>query len=538
MKKVLSFVLAVVLIVTSLMSLTVSSAVYMIGDLDNDGTINGKDGNMLKRCIAGAAILDDIRCGDVDKNGIINGTDNNLLLQYLAGVYIIEQPEEEPETPDVPVLSKVEIQEYTVVYPENGSVYEQYAAEILCDYVKDNYAVELALTDDTATEVEYEILVGNTNRSESAVNIEFADNQYILKTDGKKLVLLGKDYMVGGAVGDLTHYCMSDGYVVVDTIPTVDTVLNYTPVEGDNVILMIGDGMGFNHIDFASLYTRVWWPEWNYEGFIAESFPNQGESITYCVQDMLGDYSFQRIITDSAASGTAMSTGWKTQRRKLGINRYDQEVKNVREMAHDLGYKTAVLSTEPSSGATPSAFLVHCPDRGDATTILAQQAELIANNEVTLIKGDINDNLLADTKDAIDLISTDSDGFFIMIEESYIDKASEKIPSGQYTYDDLAHYMVRFNSSIQYAATFTAATPGTVLIVTADHETGVMTSGGMISNGGNHSNLNVPIYAMGYGTEYFNGIAVENVKIGQFIADIYGYMGPTDDISGIVDNPY
>ena len=42
----------------------------------------------------------------------------------------------------------------------------------------------------------------------------------------------------------------------------------------------------------------------------------------------------------------------------------------------------------------------------------------------------------------------------------------------------------------------------------------------------------------GYGTEYFNGIAVENVKIGQFIADIYGYLGPTDDISGIVDNPY
>jgi len=536
MKKSLSFILAVVMIISTLMSFTVSSVNYLIGDLDNDGTINGKDGNVLKRYIAGAAFVDDIRSADINQDSSVNGTDTNLLLQYLAGVYIIEQPkEEEPEVPDV---SSVDIADYTVVYPENGSVYELYAAEILCDYVEDNFDTTLPLVADSADEVTYEILVGNTNREESAVDVEFGDNQYMLKSDGTKLVLLGKDYMVGGAVGDLTHYCISDGRIVIDTIPVADTVCDYKPVEGDNVILMIGDGMGFNHVNFASLYTSVWWPEWNYEGFIAESFPNQGESITYCVLEMLGDYSFQRQITDSAASGTAMSSGWKTQRRKLGINRYDQEVKNVREMAHDLGYKTAVLSTEPSSGATPSAFLVHCPDRGDAETILAQQADLIANNEVTLIKGDIHDNLLADTKDALDIISTDSDGFFIMIEESYIDKASEKIPLGQYTYDDLAHYMVRFNSSIQYAATFTAATPGTTLIVTADHETGVMTTNGMISNGGNHSNLNVPIYAMGYGTEYFDGVAVENVMIGRFIANIYGYKGPTDDISGIVDNPY
>ena len=104
MKKVLSFVLAVVLIVTSLMSLTVSSAVYMIGDLDNDGTINGKDGNVLKRCIAGATIIDDIRCADINKDDTVNGTDNNLLLQYLAGVYIIEQPEEEPAEVEIPSL--------------------------------------------------------------------------------------------------------------------------------------------------------------------------------------------------------------------------------------------------------------------------------------------------------------------------------------------------------------------------------------------------------------------------------------------------
>ncbi len=535
MKKLLSFVLAVIFVFSTLAALTVSSASYVIGDLDNDGSINGKDANILKRYISGAGDIADLRCGDINKDGNVNGTDSNFLLRYIAGVYVIDQPKDEPEVPE---LSTVAIEEYVVVYPADGSVYELYAAEILCDYVSDNCGVELSLVDDTAAETDYEILVGETNRAESTIDAEIADNQYLLKADGTKLVLLGKDYMVGGAVGELTHYYLVDGDVCVDSIATTDVVLDYEPVEGDNVILMIGDGMGFNHVEFSSLYTSVWWPEWNYEGFIAKSFPNQGESITYCVLDMLGDYSFQRQITDSAASGTAMSTGWKTQRRKLGINRYDQTVKNVREMAYDLGYKTAVLSTEPSSGATPSAFLVHCPDRGDAETILAQQAELIANNEVTLIKGDIHDNLLADTKEALDLISTDSEGFFIMIEESYIDKASEKIPLGQYTYDDLAHYMVRFNSSIQYAATFTAATPGTVLIVTADHETGVMTTGGMISNGGNHSNLNVPIYAMGYGTECFDGVAVENVKIGKFIADIYDYVGPTDDISGIVNNDY
>ena len=68
MKKALSLVLAIVMILSSLMTLTVSSASYMIGDLDNDGIINGKDGNILKRCIAGATIIDDTRCADINKS--------------------------------------------------------------------------------------------------------------------------------------------------------------------------------------------------------------------------------------------------------------------------------------------------------------------------------------------------------------------------------------------------------------------------------------------------------------------------------------
>ena len=149
---------------------------------------------------------------------------------------------------------------------------------------------------------------------------------------------------------------------------------------------------------------------------------------------------------------------------------------------------------------------------------IAQQAALVENEEITYLKGESYDNLLDDTKTALDLISTDSDGFFVMIEEAYIDKASHKLGAGTYTLADLVSYVRRFNSSIEYAATFTAATPGTILIVTADHETASLTSTGGYDATGNHSNVNVPIFAIGYGTECFNGTTVDNTDIADFMA--------------------
>ena len=528
MKRLLSVILTLAMLASSFFVFNVSSADYIVGDLNGDGRINSLDSNLLARTLAGGISSVDLKLADINGDGQLNSIDYTLFLRAISGYYEIPQPGDDDEE-----VEGTAIEMYTVVYPEVATVYETYAAEILCDWVSDNCGVELECVPDTAEETDHEILIGNTNRAASSTGAVFENNQYLLKADGNKLVLQGKDYMIGGAVGDLTYYNIANNKVLVDKISADNTVLNFTPVEGDNVILMIGDGMGFNHIAFTEFYLRR---DPTYEGFIAESFQNQGEAITYCLSELKPDFTFDRIITDSAASGTALSSGWKTQKGFLGLNAFEGEITNIREVAYGMGYKTAVISTEGTTGATPAAFTVHTNSRANDQDIVDQQAALVANGEIDYLKGESYDNLLDDTKEALDIISTDSDGFFIMIEEAYIDKACHKLGKGDYTIGDLANYVRRYNTAIQYAATFTAANPGTVLIVTADHETGSLTKTGGYDAGGNHSNVNVPVFAMGYGTEYFNGTAVDNTEIAEFMAGVYGLESFGGDYTNVNDN--
>lgn len=525
MKRTLSLIIAVVMIIFSMVVFNVSSASYTVGDLNNDGEINSLDSNCLRKFLAGAYDLSDNRCADINGDGTVSVIDAATMLKVLAGIYTIVQPEEEVEGTDIEL--------YTVVYPADATVYEIYAAEILCDWVNDNCGVELVCVDDTAAEVEYEILIGNTNREESATGAAFENNQYLLKQDAKKLVLQGKDYMIGGAVGELTYYNIDEDVVTIDNIATENVVLDYSPVEGDSVILMIGDGMGFNHVDFTKFYLRR---DPTYQGFIAQNLPNTGDCTTYCLSGLKGDYTFDKITTDSAAAGTALATGWKTQKGYLGQNGFGADVVNIREVAHNLGYKTGVISTEPLTGATPSAFSVHTSSRANDQDIIDQQAALLENGLIDYFVGNSYDNLLADTKEALDVISTDSEGYFIMIEEAYIDKSCHKLGAGDYTIADLAYYVRRFNTAIQYAATFTASRPDSVLIVTADHETGSITTTGGYDAGGNHSNVNVPVYAMGYGTEIFNDTTVNNVDIARFMASVYGLDTFGGEYTNVNDN--
>ena len=525
MKRTLSVILAVVMIVSSLIVFNVSSASYTVGDLNYDGEINSLDSNCLRKHLAGAYPLSDERCADINGDGSVTVVDAATMLKVLAGIYTITQPSEEVEgTP---------IETYTVVYPADATVYEVYAAEILCDWVSDNCDVELVCVDDTASEVEYEILIGNTNRDESATGAEFENNQYLLKADGTKLVLQGKDYMIGGAVGELTYYNIDEDVVIIDNIASENVVLDYSPIEGDSVILMIGDGMGFNHVEITKFYLRR---DPTYQGFIAQNLPNTGDCITYCLSGLKGDYTFDKITTDSAAAGTALATGWKTQKGFLGLNAFEGEITNIREVAHNLGYKTGVMSTEPLTGATPASFSVHTNSRANDQDIINQQAALLENGLIDYFKGNVYDDLLAETKTALDVISTDSEGYFIMIEEAYIDKACHKLGAGTYTIGDLAYYVRRFNTAIQYAATFTASRPDSVLIVTADHETGSITTTGGYDAGGNHTNVNVPVYAMGYGTEIFNDTTVNNVDIARFMASVYGLDTFGGDYTNVNDN--
>ena len=83
----------------------------------------------------------------------------------------------------------------------------------------------------------------------------------------------------------------------------------------------------------------------------------------------------------------------------------------------------------------------------------------------------------------------------------------------------------RFNDDIAYVIQFVLCHPDTVLVVTADHETGGITKqsdGNFVYTTGDHSTANVPICAIGYGTEIFNNKTSDNTDIPKFLAKIYG----------------
>ncbi len=416
------------------------------------------------------------------------------------------------------------ISDYTVVLSENADVYEKYAAEILCTRIEEISGVKLETSIGGTDVAEYEIVIGSAAQNRNISLPDLAQNQYTVFKSENTVVLDGCDYMVGGAVAFFCENVGENGSVS-DSIPNTASALDYAPIAADSVILMIGDGMGFNHVAFADGYSakQTEWP-YDYTGFTAKSFPSQGDCTTLSASDMTGSGQFKTDITDSAAAATALATGWKTQNKKLGYNLFGSKVKNIRELAAEQGLKTAVISTEDTTGATPAAFTVHNVSRSNIDEIRADQAMLVENGEITFLRGNLpgEHQLLEETKTALNTIASGGGGFFAMIEEAHIDKSCDRTYETGYKREDTAKFVCRFDEAIKYAATFTAAYPGTVLIVTADHETGALNSEGFVKNSGQHTGLAVPVYAMGYGTEQFNDATTDNVKIARFMAAVFG----------------
>jgi len=197
----------------------------------------------------------------------------------------------------------------------------------------------------------------------------------------------------------------------------------------------------------------------------------------------------------------------------------DNPLLNVRELARSKGAKTAVITTDVITGATPSGYLCHHNSRYDTEILQGQIDEIIAKKEIEYIKGSIGDTLTDETKAALNTIKGDS--FFIMIEEAYTDKHSHN-----HDHAGVIHAVKRINDAATYAVEFVLCHPDTALIITADHETG-----GLVRNLGlesmfdfsayNHTNLDVPVYAIGTGTEKFNGGTVDNTELAKFVASVY-----------------
>ena len=410
-------------------------------------------------------------------------------------------------------FGSVNLAEFGVVYPEGADLLTEYAALNLVDYIEINMGITLDVYSDSEDAREHEFLVGETNRPESDIAVYFDDGEYLLMQNEGKIVMQGEGIYIGAAVGAfISFYLESDeDEVSLDAIPTDVVTEYYVPAAYcSNVILMIGDGMGFNHIDMALAN--------GLDTFYAKLLDVQGSAITRSQSVINGDANY----TDSAASATALACAYKTINGYLGMDSNKNSVKNVRELAYEAGAQTAVVTTDTITGATPAGFLCHHDDRNDSSILQSQITNLKNEGKVDYLAGSVGDNLPKETRTALKTIADSEDPFFIMVEGAYIDKVSHNND-----YAAAIKNVIRFNDAIAYSLMFAMCHPGTAVIVTADHECGGLNEDtsskyGYKYTSSNHTNRDVPVYAFGPEVETFDDVATENIDIARFIAMVFG----------------
>ena len=408
-------------------------------------------------------------------------------------------------------INGTHLMEYRLVLPEDADLSTQYAAVNFNDYLARHMGKTLTQVTDAEAPTQYEILLGNTNRSESALSISLAEGEYVLMEKQDKIVMQGNGIYVGAAVGSfIAQYLEGRGVDRTVQIDDLDTnarakVFSF-PKQAKNAILMIGDGMGFAQIDM-SLQNGL-------DAFVAQQLPHQGEAITNSLSG----------TTDSAAAATALATGYKTTNGRIGQDENGNDLLNLRELAHSVGAQTAVLTTITIDHATPAAFLAHANNRNDTQIIQAQIQALKENKEIDYCEEspDAEMRLAEDTRTALLAINDSNDPFFMMVEEAHIDGGGH----GN-SYDRTISTVTRFNEAIAYVIQFVFCNPDTMLVITADHETGGLTADDTNEHGyrfttTGHTPVNVPIYAIGAQSEYFSGATIEHIATSQYIATIFG----------------
>lgn len=161
-----------------------------------------------------------------------------------------------------------------------------------------------------------------------------------------------------------------------------------------NVIVLIGDGMGYNHIDNTSLYengTANWQvrstsagqvenvpgtPSQVFETWDHAAMTHYAHGGSYDPEQAWSDFDYvKENPTDSAAAGTAMATGQKTYNGTLGLDTEGNAPENLTERAIALGKAAGVVSSVPFSHATPASYVAHVESRNDYHGIAEQMIE-------------------------------------------------------------------------------------------------------------------------------------------------------------------
>ena len=361
-----------------------------------------------------------------------------------------------------------------------------------------------------------------------------------------------------------TEVTEEGAYAVTEELIIASQNVEFT--EPKNIIYMIGDGMGINIVET----TRDYYEDKLYNGALAIDYvPQVGWH---------SSYSADAQVTDSAAGGTALATGYKTSNRTLAMDKLDKsDYKTLLELASEKGMSTGVVATKAVTDATPASFTTHVADHDFQIEIAAQQIEKLTDGTLDLLLGggrkyysdesnadtlseainqgvtcttmwdgteekelplvglyaenhlntyDAETPTIAEMTDlALEKLSEDKNGFFLMVEGSQIDSEAH-----DNSYYNEMKEMYDFDCAIGVALKFVVMHPDTVLIITADHETGglhlPMESAKQSTfkyyyASTDHTSIQVPVYAIGYGVEKLSGIR-ENTDIAAFVASLMG----------------
>jgi alkaline phosphatase len=311
-----------------------------------------------------------------------------------------------------------------------------------------------------------------------------------------------------------------------------------------NIILLIGDGTGL--------------AQW-YTGYTA----NHGQLNIFQLHDIgfSVTVSADSYITDSAAGATAMATGRKTNNRFISVDSVGKPLPTIIEKLKPAGYRTALISAGDMTDATPACFYAHQPERSMSEAIAADfmntstdifigggvrpftqrkdgrnllseltakgystatnyaAIDSIRNSKfvvlddsavVSKMKGR-GDFLTKSLQKTLATLSQDnSKPFFVMAEAAQIDWGGH---GNNIEY--VAREVLDFDRAIGEAMKFVDENRETLLIITADHETGGLSLiGGEVSQGRvlgsfattDHTSIMVPVFAYGPGAEWFRGV--------------------------------